>query len=43
MMAAQMDAGQKRGLSDYVIDNDGDFAALERAAALVWDSLLARA
>jgi dephospho-CoA kinase len=43
MMAAQMDAGQKRGRSDYVIDNDGDFAALERAAALVWDSLLARA
>jgi dephospho-CoA kinase len=43
MMAAQMDAARKRGRSDYVIDNDGDFAALERAAALVWNSLLARA
>ena len=43
MMAAQMDAARKRGRSDYVIDNDGNFAALERAAALVWNSLLARA
>jgi dephospho-CoA kinase len=42
-MAAQLDPAQKRARSDYVIDNDGDFPALERAAEIVWQSLLARA
>jgi dephospho-CoA kinase len=43
LMAAQMASGSKRGRSDFVIDNDGDFEALERSAALVWQALLARA
>ena len=33
MMAAQMTPADKRRQSDYIIDNDGDLAALERAAA----------
>ena len=43
MMAAQLSATPKRVRSDYVIDNDGDLAALERAAGAVWEALLARA
>jgi len=43
MMTSQLDAGHKRARSDYVIDNDGDRDALERAAAMVWQSLTARA
>ena len=43
MIAAQEVTAQKRARSDYVIDNDGDLAALERAAAAVWQALLARA
>ena len=43
MMQAQLPAAAKRPRSDYVIENDGDIPALERAAALVWQSLLARA
>jgi dephospho-CoA kinase len=43
MMAAQAPSGPKRSRSTYVIDNDGDVAALERAAASVWEALLARA
>jgi dephospho-CoA kinase len=43
MIAAQLPASKKRPRSDYVIDNDGDVAALERAAAAVWEALLARA
>jgi dephospho-CoA kinase len=43
MMAAQAPSGPKRSRSTYVIDNDGDPAALERAAAAVWDALRARA
>jgi dephospho-CoA kinase len=43
MMQAQLPAAAKRSRSDYVIDNDGDIPALERAAALVWQSLLERA
>ena len=43
MMAAQAPSGPKRARSTYVIDNDGDLAALERAAAAVWAALLARA
>jgi dephospho-CoA kinase len=43
MMAAQLSSTPKRARSDYVIDNDGDLAALERAARTVWEALLARA
>lgn len=43
MMEAQLASASKRSRSDYVIDNDGDLPALERAAALVWQSLLDRA
>lgn len=43
MMAAQMASAPKRLRSDYVIDNDGDLRALERAAKAVWEALLARA
>ena len=31
MIGAQMPSPDKRARSDYVIDNDGDLAALERA------------
>jgi dephospho-CoA kinase len=43
MMRAQMPASEKRGRSDYVIENDGSRASLERQAAAVWEALLARA
>jgi dephospho-CoA kinase len=43
MMQAQLPTPAKRARSDYVIENDGDMPALERAAALVWQSLLTRA
>jgi dephospho-CoA kinase len=43
MMGAQQSSALKRNRSDYIIDNSGDFAALEHAAAAVWQSLLARA
>jgi dephospho-CoA kinase len=43
MMQAQMPAAIKRVRSDFVIENNGDMPALERAAALVWESLLERA
>jgi dephospho-CoA kinase len=43
MIAAQLPSTAKRAQSDYVIDNDGDLPALERAARVVWDALLARA
>lgn len=43
MMQAQWDAASKRSRSDYVIENDGDMPALERTAAIVWQSLLDRA
>jgi dephospho-CoA kinase len=43
MLAAQMPSIPKRARSDYVIDNDGDLPALERAARAVWEALLARA
>jgi dephospho-CoA kinase len=39
LIAAQDPAAPKRARSDYVIDNDGDFAALERRAAEVWAAL----
>jgi dephospho-CoA kinase len=43
LMQAQLPAADKRGRSDYVIDNAADLVALERAAAKVWQSLLERA
>ena len=43
LMAAQLSTTAKRTRSDYVIDNDGDLPALERAARSVWEALLARA
>jgi dephospho-CoA kinase len=43
LMAAQLSSVPKRARSEYVIDNDGDVAALERAASVVWDALVARA
>ena len=43
LMAAQQPAAEKRARSDFVIDNDGDRAALGRAAREVWEALIARA
>jgi dephospho-CoA kinase len=43
LMAAQQPAAGNRARSDFVIDNDGDRATLERAAREVWTALLARA
>lgn len=43
MIAAQQPTSMKCARSDYVIANDGDLPALERAAALVWQALLKRA
>jgi dephospho-CoA kinase len=43
MIRAQLPASAKRRRSHFVIDNDGDLAALERAASEVWRALVARA
>ncbi|HET6578783.1 MAG TPA: dephospho-CoA kinase [Gemmatimonadales bacterium] len=43
MLAAQAPSGPKRERSTFVIDNDGDRAALETRAREVWTRLLARA
>jgi dephospho-CoA kinase len=43
MLAAQAPTGPKRERSTYIIDNDGDRAALERRAREVWALLVARA
>jgi dephospho-CoA kinase len=43
MIEAQMPSREKRARSDYVIENDGDRAALERAAKIVWRALQSRA
>ena len=43
MIRAQLPAATKRERSDFVIQNDGDPASLERAASEVWRALLARA
>jgi dephospho-CoA kinase len=43
LMAAQLSSAAKRSRSDYIIDNSGDLAALERSARSVWQALLARA
>ena len=44
MIGAQLPARRQAGReATYVIDNDGDLAALERAASAVWRALIARA
>jgi dephospho-CoA kinase len=43
LLAVQLSTTPKRARSDYVIENDGDLPALERAASAVWDALIARA
>src|SRR3954468_15109700 len=43
LVDAQLPSETKRSRSDYVIDNDGDLMALERATAAVWEALIARA
>ncbi len=43
MIQAQMPSREKRARTDYVIENDGDPAALERAARAVWRGLRSRA
>jgi dephospho-CoA kinase len=43
LMAAQLPAAVKRPRADYVIDNDGDMAALEARTAEIWAALAARA
>ncbi len=43
MIAAQLPTETKRARSHFVIANDGDRAALERAARRVWDELERRA
>jgi dephospho-CoA kinase len=43
MIEAQMPSREKRARSDYIIENDGDPAALERAAKAVWRALRSRA
>ena len=43
MLAAQMPAEKKKKASDFVIDNEGDLADLERRARAVYDELERRA
>jgi dephospho-CoA kinase len=43
MIRAQMPSGDKRARSDFIIENGGDRAALERAALVVWGALRSRA
>ena len=43
MLASQAPTGPKRERSTFVIDNDGDRAALEARARAVWAQLVARA
>jgi dephospho-CoA kinase len=43
MLAAQLSSNVKRGGSDYIIENNGDRAALERATREVWQKLTERA
>jgi dephospho-CoA kinase len=43
LLAAQDPTETKRERSDYLIDNDGTPAELERAARAVWQALVARA
>jgi dephospho-CoA kinase len=43
MVRAQLPSSEKRGRSDFIIDNVGDRTTLERLASEVWQALLARA
>jgi dephospho-CoA kinase len=43
MIRAQLPSRDKRARSDFVIDNDGDLAALERRTDRVWHALVSRA
>jgi dephospho-CoA kinase len=43
LMAAQLSSAAKRLRSDFIIENSGDFVALERSALSVWQALIARA
>jgi dephospho-CoA kinase len=43
LMAAQLPSAPKRARSDFVVDNDADLDALERAASTVWSELNQRA
>jgi dephospho-CoA kinase len=43
MIRSQQPSSEKRARSQFVIDNDGDLAALEHAASEVWRALVARA
>jgi dephospho-CoA kinase len=43
MLAAQAPTGPKRARSTFIIDNDGERAALEARAREVWAELVARA
>jgi dephospho-CoA kinase len=43
MLAAQLSSNLKRARSHYIIENNGDRAALERAARVVWQKLTERA
>jgi dephospho-CoA kinase len=43
LIASQLPAERKRARADFVIDNAGDRAALERAARAVWEALRERA
>ena len=43
LMAAQAPSEPKRAASTFIIDNDGDLGALERAARAVWRGLQQRA
>lgn len=43
LIAAQMPSEEKRGRSDFIIDNAGTEADLEHAARAVWDRIMARA
>jgi dephospho-CoA kinase len=43
LMATQLSSALKRPASDYIIENDGDLASLERATNAVWQALMERA
>lgn len=43
LMATQLSSALKRSASDYIIENDGDRASLERATKAVWQALMERA
>ena len=43
MIAAQMPAALKRARADYIIENDGTFAQLERRVQEVWSALMREA